>query len=342
MNEGREHVQLNKEQLSTIKIYLDAYPDKNVNENETEASHTLILRSERNNLILVLLKSYYDNQLDSLQEIQMMTILEKTTSNAAFNYLSQIRLLIKSTFWLTGKYVYLEAFFWSLFGVLVSLIYYVSIANSKSQETQTTEGIRSFDPNEVPGHIAKMLYAPACTIVLILGYHFISGVNENMVDISVNKGLIVFSFICGFYSGRVMKFMDRLKDLLLPISSKDDNVKSTEPAFGSIDVTLKLSSTFPDKELAADIIEAGFNSADVKLISPIEGKEPILLLLPEDDQAVSFSASNIPAGEYNLVATLLHRKSDDNIINLIGSKSIEISSTKLELELELNLTEAVG
>jgi len=31
--------------------------------------------------------------------------------------------------------------------------------------------------------------------------------------------LLLFSFICGFFSGRVMKFIDRLKDLVLPVSS---------------------------------------------------------------------------------------------------------------------------
>jgi len=333
---GKEHILLNKDQMATTKIYLDMYPDT-FGIDSLELLNAKFTRAKRDSLILEFLSTSYDNNLDSMQKTQIHFILSKTSSKDAFQYLSQLRLLVKSPFWLTGADVYFEAFFWSLFGVLVSLIYYVSLANAKDR----SEDINGFDPNEVPGQIAKMFYAPACTIVLVLGYHFISEVSDNMVDISVNKGLIVFSFICGFYSGRVMKFMDRLKDLLLPIGSGDTNTQLEVPKKSNISVSLKLASSITDTLLAADIIEKGFKSAEVKLI-PISGADTILLNNPPDDQDDDFTASGIPVGKYNLVAALAHKMDNDSIINLQANKEIVLGAADQKVELELKVVEPVG
>jgi len=48
-----------------------------------------------------------------------------------------------------------------------------------------------------------------------------------MTDITIGKGLLLFAFICGFFSGRVIKFIDRLKDLLLPVSDSTGNGTTT-------------------------------------------------------------------------------------------------------------------
>ncbi|MBK7233668.1 MAG: hypothetical protein IPH93_15745 [Saprospiraceae bacterium] len=333
---GKENILLSKSQMATIKLYLDMFPDT-IKIDSLYPSKIKSARAKRDSLILEFLNISYDNKLDSFQKNQIQFILSQTNSKDAFQYLSQLRLLVKSPFWLTGSDVYFEAFFWSLFGVLVSLIYYVSLANAKVN----SEDIDGFDPNEVPGQIAKMFYAPACTIVLVLGYHFLSEVSDNMVDISVNKGLIVFSFICGFYSGRVMKFMDRLKELLLPIGSGDPNSQMEVSKKANITVSLKLASNMTDQLLAADIIEKGFKSAEVTLI-PIGGGDAILLNNPLDDQDDHFTASDIPAGKYNLLAALAYKMENDSIINLQAHKEITLVSGDLKEELELQLVEPVG
>ncbi|MBK7812037.1 MAG: hypothetical protein IPO62_17175 [Saprospiraceae bacterium] len=338
--DGQEHVSLSKDQLGTIKIYLDMYPDSNEGDSMAKVK-SMAVRKDRDELILSFLRINYDNKIDIKQLEQISLILAKTSSNNAFQYLGQLRLLVKSPFYLTGNGVYFEAFFWSLFGVLVSLIYYVSLANSKQGQSEEMGDIGSFDPSEVPGQIAKMFYAPVCTIVLILGYHFISGFNDHMVDISTNKGLIVFAFISGFYSGRVMKFLDRLKDLLLPIGSGDPNPQIEVSKKANISVSLKLASNITDQLIAADIIEKGFKSAEVKLI-PIGGGDAILLNNPLDDQDDHFTASDIPAGKYNLLAALAYKMENDSIINLQAHKEITLVSGDLKEELELQLVEPVG
>lgn len=338
---GKEHIQLNIEQLGTIKIYLDNYLDDTSQDSGRKAI-IVEKRKERDEGIINLLNTYYDGKLDSIQLTRIKTILSKTNSKDVFQILSQTRLLVRSPFWLSGELVYFEAFFWSLFGVLVSLIYYVSLANSSRNESTEEEGIGTFNQKEVPGQIAKMFYAPACTIVLVLGYHFISGVNENMVDISVNKGLLVFSFICGFYSGRVMTFLDRLKELLLPISGDGGRTNKPEIIYGDVDVSLKIDETISDKLLVADIIDAGFKAAEVKLISNNLGADPINLLNSSEEDNCIFSGNKIPAGKYKLIASLAHKADNNTIINLQGEKEVNISGNKLEVDLELNLLESVG
>jgi hypothetical protein len=71
-----------------------------------------------------------------------------------------------------------------------------------------------------------MFYAPVCALVLVLGYNLLN-TDSKMTDISIGKGLVLFSFICGFFSGRVIKFIDRLKDLVLPISDGSAGTAAT-------------------------------------------------------------------------------------------------------------------
>lgn len=206
-NSGKEYIQLNKEQMQKLNNLISNYSD-------TPSEHLI-----RDVKIIEYLKNEYNQELDDSQLKHIQSLLGVFKNTEAGNLLKDQRFLSNSFFWLTGNGIYKEAWLWSLIGVLVSLIYYVSIANSKSQETAGDDDAGTFNIKEVPSQVAKMFYAPACTIVLILGYHYLSDKNGNMVDISVNKGLIVFSFICGFFSGRVMKFLDRLKELILPIGA---------------------------------------------------------------------------------------------------------------------------
>ncbi|MBL0745941.1 hypothetical protein [Chryseolinea lacunae] len=138
--------------------------------------------------------------------------------------LTSVKLKLRSFFWLGGPYQAFEIIFWSIFGVLASILYTGS------------EAIRDkdFRSNEVAVHVAKLFYAPLCTIVIILSI----GVLSANGDVSIEKfqyWLIVLSFILGFFSGRTVELLNRIKDLILPLGKWSDATTSSKIALkGSI------------------------------------------------------------------------------------------------------------
>lgn len=337
---GAEHVQLDKKQMQIIKKYFDNNPDTGA-VIETRKS----IREVRTRLVMLFLKGEYDDKLSGTLSNELTTMLNMTGNGEAYDYLADKKMLMQSYFWLTGSKTYLEAWLWCLIGVLASLIYYVSIANTKSLTTAGDEDSGSFNPGEIPGQIGKMFYAPAVTIVLILGYHYLSGSNSNMIDISVNNGLIVFSFIAGFFSGRLMKFLDKLKELILPFSSSNESpAGTTAPATvtgSDTTVQLQLSPSLEQSPEGPDIIENGFNAAEV-ILTPDSGGDPITLVNPADDQSDVFSATQVRSGKYSLKATMTYKKDDRTIINMAGQQKVEISKTSSSFTLLLDKTEDSG
>jgi hypothetical protein len=334
---GREYIQLSSLQIQSLNNLLSVYADtgKAVAFNDSVSK----VRLQRDQAVIEFLQSEYRGKLDSLQELELRKIISKFDNKDVGNYLSNKKIIIKGFFWLIGSDVYLEAWLWSLIGVLVSLIYYVSLAYSKTLNIAGDDDSGKFDPSELPSQIAKMFYAPACTIVIVLGYHFLSASSSNMIDISVNKGLIIFSFIAGFFSGRLMKFLDKLKDLFLPITEK--TADSPVAAKADILVQLKLSDSLTQSSDAAAIIEAGFNAASVTL-TPEGGGEDIKLENPEDDQAAVFTGKQIATGKYILNAALLYKKDGDTVINMVGRQLVEIKASNNDFTLLLDKAEAEG
>jgi hypothetical protein len=234
--QGSEYVKLNANQVQTVNNLMSNFPEsdtqsqatddtvlgpkipgvvdslntaknvpaeKQANANQKESptkSSSAFNRIRRNLLIVKYLQNEYDGNLETKKLDSVKSLLSDLDNKDAGNFLKDKMLLSKSFFWLTGNSIYFEAWMWSLIGVLVSLIYYVSIANTKSLNTAGDDDSGPFDPKAVSPQIAKMFYAPVCTIVLILGYHYMSDKNGNMVDIAVNNGFIIFSFICCFFS----------------------------------------------------------------------------------------------------------------------------------------------
>ena len=191
---GKQYVQLDKKQLQLVYKYV-AY-DSSL---QAKDSSGTVNNAKRNSFLDHFLRNELHQKIDQPQLNETMALLAQMKNQDLTDYLIEKKFLVSSPFWLTGNKTYLEALLWSLMGVLVSLIYYVSIANTKSLSTAGTEDSGSFDPAEISGQVAKMFYAPACTIVLILGYQYVTDANDNMIDISVNNGLIVFAFISGFF-----------------------------------------------------------------------------------------------------------------------------------------------
>ena len=326
---GKQYVQLDKQQILILNKYLNNDPGKS-----TRTDSILLYRQQRDAYLIAFLKSEMHQQLDQKEFAQTMDLVGKMNHESVIDYLAEKKFLVHSIFWLTGNKTYIEALLWSLMGVLVSLIYYVSIANTKSLHTAGTDDSGSFDPAEISGQVAKMFYAPTCTIVLILGYQYLIDANNSMIDISVNNGLIVFSFISGFFSGRVMRFLDRLKELILPFGTSSQPTATHSNHFGEVEVMVDLSESVSKSEYGASIAEAGFNAANVSL-TPKNGGDTIALINPVDDQADTFFGKDIPYGIYTLQAQLSFQSEDDSIINLSASKEIEIRNKQEKIQLLL-------
>lgn len=333
---GKQYVQLDKQQILILNKYLNSDPTKS-----TSVDSIFFFRQQRDAYLIAFLRSEMHQQLDQKEFAQTMDLVSKMNHESVIDFLAEKKFLVHSVFWLTGNKTYAEALLWSLMGVLVSLIYYVSIANTKSLHTAGTDDSGSFDPAEISGQVAKMFYAPTCTIVLILGYQYLIDTNNSMIDISVNNGLIVFSFISGFFSGRVMRFLDRLKELVLPFGTSSQPTTTTTAQFADIEVSLDLSESVSKSEYGASIAEAGFNAAHVSLALK-SGGAIIELMNPTDDQADTFFGKDIPYGIYILQANLSYQSDEESIVNLSASKEIEIKNLQEKVQLLLEKFEEEG
>ena len=119
--------------------------------------------------------------------------------------------------------VYLEIIFWTWFGLIASLLYNVSEA------LRTTE----FKINEVGVHIAKFFYSPLISLVIYFSINnLISDGSISLAEFS--HGTIVFAFILGFFSGRAIELLTRVKDLILPLNAeKKEEPRPNPSASGS-------------------------------------------------------------------------------------------------------------
>lgn len=143
--------------------------------------------------------------IDNRAEEEFRNIYGVLNENALFSALPNIKIITASFYWLSGDKKYLEVVFWAVFGVLANLLYYAS------------ENMRTgkFRPDEIPVYLAKIVYAPVVTIVIILGYNYISPVVQTDFE-SYSHGIIVVSFVLGFFSGRAVGLLGKLKDVILP------------------------------------------------------------------------------------------------------------------------------
>lgn len=121
---------------------------------------------------------------------------------------------VKSIFWLCGNKVFLEIIFWALFGLVASILFRV------------TEAIRNqdFHAKRIPIHLGKIIYAPLSAIVIIFSIDVLASDNGNAFE-SIDHGVIVLSFILGFYSGRTIELLRRIKDLLLPLGEDTETAR---------------------------------------------------------------------------------------------------------------------
>ena len=119
--------------------------------------------------------------------------------------LPSISMESKSYFWLNTDMKYIEVIFWSIFGVLASALYF----SSESMRTGT------FRKEELPVYWAKIFYAPLISLIIIFSYKLITSSGSAVFDYTSIE-IIVFSFILGFFSGRAIELLNKIKDVILP------------------------------------------------------------------------------------------------------------------------------
>jgi hypothetical protein len=364
---GEQFVQLETDQTKTLNDLLSIYPDSQLPTSLLKYTDSLkragiiekkvpgtippgiydsiaSLRKHRAAMVKQFLRTAYKGNLcDSMLNEMDSTLLELNTRDAG-TYITTKKFKVKSYFWLAGNLMYCEALLWSFIGVISSLIYYVSLANQLARKGTEDDDIGPFDTSEISAQVAKMFYAPAITLVLVIGYNYFSGKNEGMINISVNNGLILFAFIAGFYSGRLMKLLDSLKNLILPTAS-DAGSKKTDgaAATGVADITVQvgLNNAVAASPDGPGIIEAGFNAATVTLEPAGKPGNSIPLNKPAEDQGGVFSGSKIPYGKYTLKARYAY-KNQQTIINLAASQDIEISKSATAFTLVLDRVKEEG
>lgn len=239
--------------------------------------------------------------LDTVQLHHIKKILRRLPVEVCVSFLLEQHFRVRSYFWLIGGPAYWEVIFWSMFGVLASLLYAVSTA-TREENTES-----SYKPTDIAYQFAKLLYAPLATLVIIFAYHIIGSDNNSMVDIEAGKGMLFFSFIAGFYSGRLMMFLERLKDILLPFDSAkpQSEPKTTpkpEPTPNDVVVAVRVNPTAIDSEKLSDINEKFLDRTTLTLTR--DGVVVHQFEKNEGDQEGDFIARQVKPGTYLLRASL--------------------------------------
>jgi hypothetical protein len=255
---GTDHKKLDSIQLANLDNIFAGYPDITTTAG-SKSDSVKTQRQKRNQLIFVFLKTEYNNQVDSTCLKDLNQLLLGLSNKDAKLYLTGKEIIVKDFFWFTGELTYLEVILWALIGVLVSLIYYVSLANGQSLKQAGDADTGPFDTSEISVQVSKMFYAPVCALVLVLGYNLLNS-DSKMTDITIGKGLLLFAFICGFFSGRVIKFIDRLKDLVLPVS--DSSTSTTTAPTIDTDNADAATATGETAETNNDANNAETNNTD--------------------------------------------------------------------------------
>ena len=291
--------------------------------------------------------SYLSNEFNYAVDTNQLNSLKKYICSAtpmeAIGFLNNVRLKVKSNFWLIGPKVYFEIVFWSWFGVLCSLLFSLGVVG-RSSTTNPDNPKSVFDSSEIPSQIAKLLYAPLCTLIIVFGYNYFK--DQNIVDISSSKGVIVFAFIGGFYSSRLIAFLDRLKEVVLPNSGTaelSDSKKNLQPGIAAdlkdVLIELKLDDTSLQGEIRNEVSEIGLGDAEVTLQN--EKGEVIKATKSGEDQDAQFVVASLKAGHYIIKATW-SKEVMGEIINIYGEQEQDIKSNEVPIIISMQKSESSG
>jgi len=245
------------------------------------------------------LEHVFDGEIDPSQKKEINLFLAGAKAQDAITYLGNKQFKVHSFFWLTGPAVYLEVIFCALFGVFCNLLFVLGNVGSNST-TDLANPATQFDSSEILGQVAKIIYAPICTLFVVLGYSLIKG--QNIVDVDLGKGLLMFGFVGGYYSSRVIALMDRLKDVLLPNSGTAALPTGSQPVvIPAVKVALSVN---PVPAAKATLASGPVLNTTVVQIALSGGGTPLTGNHAVGDPDGMFTFTNVTQGNYTITATL--------------------------------------
>lgn len=238
------------------------------------------------NKALLYVRTEFDNKLQPDQEDVIKAYIRTFNAQEVGSYLAQLKLKVSSYFWLSGPWMYLEMMFWVIFGVICSNLF--SLGN-----LGRTRGFASFDPREVPYQIAKFFYAPFCAIILVLTYNYIK--HKDVIEVSSTEGIIVFAFIIGLFSGRMMSFLERFKDALLPETVRPDRSDTSSP------IRPQRHAAHDDKNYDTVIVKPSQVTGAAKEQKPKEDTAPVINDLYKEKEKAEQEADALDALSSSMV-----------------------------------------
>jgi hypothetical protein len=272
--------------------------------------------------VLEYLNSEFD--LDTLQVNSFKKYLCSAGPLESTSFLSNLKLRVKSYFWLKGPSSYFEIIFWTLFGVLCSILFGLGVVSRKSTNNPLNP-TTVFDSSEIPSQLAKLFYAPLSTLIIVFGYNYFTG--QNLSDISSSKGVIVFAFIGGFYSERLIAFLDRLKDVLLPNSGKADMPETKQAAMRNVVIQLNT----PQLAAGATI---DISKANVQLTFTKTG-EIIIAKNIDVSQPSLFIADFIKQGDYKIDSIVTGKDAAGANLVLTATQNFEMKASDMFISMKL-------
>lgn len=285
-SEGKRLVTLSSKQIADISTLINNHDTIGVK------CHLVIIKKEKvlycdslqnsKEQTIAKIKAYLESTLEDKIAPDFYLDLDTTLSQfraSEFIYvLSNTKIQVSSLFWLTGKLQFLEIIFWSLFGVVASLLYY----GSEAMRTG------NFNSKELAVHVAKFFYAPLCTIIIILSINVLSSEGDVSID-TFQYWLIVLSFILGFFSGRTIELLNKIKDLILPQGKASDQEEKA-----SLEISGKVTLSPQSSGITLDMTKVS-----VKLYSM---NDPSKSDIQNPSADGSYSFSGLQHGDYVLKA----------------------------------------
>lgn len=269
--------------------------------------------------------------------VKVFNLLDEQPNALAVSFIQNTRFRVKSYFWLAGPHTYLEVIFWTIFGVIASILFYISSA--------IANGI-GFRSEESPGHLAKIVYAPFISLIIIFSYNVISN-PDSFIDVNASKGTLIISFLLGFYSSRAMKLLDKIKDVVLPYGDKttadeDREKKDTETLAINAATTKNVNVDLTINDPAhndQEVLQGHIAQAQVTL-SPTGGTGDSITLEQnsEDELSSTFIAPIVPLGEYTLTANLTTADGE----NYEATEPVTVNEEDSTFNLTLTKTEVSG
>lgn len=211
---GTEYVMMNQVDLDLVSSL--------VIEGDTTDDLSMTYMDNLNENTLSEFISFRAVDWDSSDSTSTMNILNGLTTRNVVPFLRSSNFKVASFFWLVGWPALFEIMFWTWFGVLSSILFYVG-RTSITYKSNTTSDLRlAYDENEPLNDIARFIYAPFTSLVIIFTFQIIA--SEDTAILQTSRGLLIVAFLLGFFSSRAMSLLDKFKEVLLPFGSANEKV----------------------------------------------------------------------------------------------------------------------